>query len=277
MPQDDDRQALSSESQHLPMVRSAKRTRSPTSSDDSEEVDNVMRIVENVTQSPFFLGSPSLLKRVAWYMDTKGVRRLVEVEQESGARPKTAEIRWIAMISPEKFNLHVEGGWNEGFRLGPLEETKARGYLVEPETEPFGSSWKSTVTGAKHVTENARKTFGGILGENQIVLDLSGAICLKVRHTVYKRYDRLDKFQEAQKELNKSIGENTFLSMENWTCKNDTVQDYHDKIVAGNRQSGKNGLQERGSGCQVWQKEMEGGGQLICRCHLHHSIGHPTS
>ncbi|TFY65424.1 hypothetical protein EVG20_g5596 [Dentipellis fragilis] len=84
------------------MVRSAKRTRSPTSSDDEE--DNIKRIVDNVTQSPFFLGSPSLLKRVVWYMDNaRGVRRLVEAEREKGAPPKAAEIRWIGMISPEKF------------------------------------------------------------------------------------------------------------------------------------------------------------------------------
>ncbi|TFY81105.1 hypothetical protein EWM64_g2900 [Hericium alpestre] len=218
------------------------------------------KLFDKISQSEYFLGSPTLRSKVKWVMDSKRVCKLVERSSGlNGEPPVEAEIWWIGQILPDNFGLFVEGSWSPSYGAKfsfPLEQSKARCYVAEPDDPTYASVWRDTFKGAKAL-EASRRTPRAEEGDNRLVYDIVGGDhALKLRFSVFEKHDNAEKYEEARAEQEENCPEDAEeLLMQNWECRREDTQEALNALIQSNETAPPNKPRYLGHALPVWTAE----------------------
>lgn len=140
---------------------------------------SVLLALEEVRNSPTFIGSPDLLNRTLWRSDSDGLNRLILKPTNDDEPIVEAPVEWIGEIQASHFRLLSDGGFSAEFG-SPLSVQKASARIGKPVYPTYAELWRSIPDGVARI-QGSRKTQGATLG-NQLLIDE----CLRVRHVLFK-------------------------------------------------------------------------------------------
>jgi len=130
-----------------------------------------------------FLSNSKLLTHLTeWYDDGRSRKLILKRGGESDS-PVQAEVKWIAAISAENFQLTVDSGWKEFENPAwnkPFVKTKASCHLVCPKPLSLAQLWAVASQGANNIME--ANTSHQLSEYNKLIFSDK----MKIRHMCFK-------------------------------------------------------------------------------------------